>query len=264
MQDLYSDLYFTCEDEDCEHIDEYSFLSLNNMEFSTPDIVALSSTPKHPDNGSISADDGTISGRTLIPNANYFTTPPRHGQNTTGTCGPVSAQLMLSYHNYFSDRRIIDNQFLFGANTTLIERNRNPNFCEDPMSMTSFTLGSTQAFHDFIENDYISGGGTIIGVRRGMRNLLRDRNNEIAGTINFTTRYHHALGIFSIGTSGPMGEIDAGRPVILGMFSTLGGINHFVVAYGYQHRNSDFGYIVHYGWDHNGTTNHAFSWIDAR
>ena len=42
-----------------------------------------------------------------IPNYRYFLLEPEHGENETGTCGAVAAQLMLSYHNYYSDRRII-------------------------------------------------------------------------------------------------------------------------------------------------------------
>ncbi len=237
-------------------------------------IALLADKPKHPPSGSVWADDGTVVNRILIPNANYFITPPRHGENSTGSCGSVAVQLLLSYHNYYSDRRIIAPQYLHGGwnasgNGNIFDTvnyanpEQTPNASADPTNMTSWTLGSNQAYHDFIENNYVPGGGTIIGLENGMEDLLEDRNSAVAGTINFSTRHHHALGIFTIGTDGPIAEINAGRPVILGMYHTLGGIDHFVVAYGYQHLNGRFGYIVHYGWDENGTTSHTFRWIDA-
>ena len=48
----------------------------------------------------------------LIPNANYFLINPKHCKNTSaeniaGTCTTVAAQMLLGYHNYYSDRRII-------------------------------------------------------------------------------------------------------------------------------------------------------------
>ena len=50
---------------------------------------------------------------TLIPNSNYFTINPTHGRNfgnetygngNTGTCGPVAAQILLGYNNYYNDK----------------------------------------------------------------------------------------------------------------------------------------------------------------
>ena len=67
---------------------------------------------------------------TYIPNAQYFLTNPTHGINTTGTCGAVAAQLLLSYNNYYNDRRIIEDQHLNGwdFNTnTVINIEENPN-----------------------------------------------------------------------------------------------------------------------------------------
>lgn len=48
----------------------------------------------------------------MISNDNYFYLNPGHARNSTddnsnGTCTTVAMQLLLGYHNYYSDRRII-------------------------------------------------------------------------------------------------------------------------------------------------------------
>ena len=52
------------------------------------------------------------SGTTYINNAQYFLDNPRHGKNESGSCGAIAAQLLLSYHNYYSDRRILPENYL--------------------------------------------------------------------------------------------------------------------------------------------------------
>ena len=47
-----------------------------------------------------------------ISNANYFLLNPQHkkndgSDNENGTCTTVAIQMLLGYHNYYSDRRII-------------------------------------------------------------------------------------------------------------------------------------------------------------
>ena len=47
-----------------------------------------------------------------IKNANYFLANPKHhnndgSDNETGTCTTVATQMLLGYHNYYSDRRLI-------------------------------------------------------------------------------------------------------------------------------------------------------------
>ena len=37
-----------------------------------------------------------------------------NGYNVHGTCGSVAAQLLLSYNNYYNDRRIIAPEYLYG------------------------------------------------------------------------------------------------------------------------------------------------------
>ncbi len=47
-----------------------------------------------------------------IDNADYFKVNPKHAENSTtdnsaGTCTTVAVQLLIGYHNYYTDRRII-------------------------------------------------------------------------------------------------------------------------------------------------------------
>lgn len=90
----------------------------------------------------------------LISNAQYFLSNPTHGKNlsghvygngNSGTCGPVAAQLLLGYNNYYNHRRIIPDRFLNGYSDTsnsVVFSERNPNYCVDPMSMTRWTAGT--------------------------------------------------------------------------------------------------------------------------
>lgn len=200
---------------------------------------------------------------TFIPNYRYFLLDPDHGNNTTGTCGAVAAQLLLSYHNYYSDRRIIANNYLNGGTSN---PEANPNLCNDPMRMTSATLGtrgynengsddSNSYFHYVVEN--IPKSATTSQVKNGLKDILSDRNDEISGTINYTVGSKTGgwfFGLLSVNSSGIISELDSGRPVILLMQESLGGSDHYVVAYGYNNytypNSSDtyLGYITHFGW----------------
>lgn len=135
-----------------ENVTEYvvSILSLLGEEITNKiyenNSPSKTSTKPDIDTGSLIAAS-TTSGY-LIPNYEYFTSNPTIGNNfeggsygngNSGTCGPVAAQLLLGYNNYFNDRRIIDDRFLNGyddSSNTITNPERNPNHCTDPMSMT--------------------------------------------------------------------------------------------------------------------------------
>jgi len=200
---------------------------------------------------------------TYIPNYQYFLHNPRHGWNSTGTCGAVASQLLLSYHNYYSDRRIIDNSYLNGGTSNPYQ---NPNLCEDPMSMTSYTLGTRGYLENGSDdaNSYfayvvskIPANCTTAQVRNGINSILSERNQEISGTINYTLGSKTGgwfFGNLAVNTSGITSEINAGRPSIILMQQSLGGADHYVVAYGYCNytypgtTDSYLGFITHFGW----------------
>lgn len=138
----------------------------------------------------IPADIVGFSNRKLIPNHDYFRTRPNHGLNNSsgipGTCGEVAEQVTLSYHNFYSDRLIIENQFLLGINDPKneIERNINPNFSTNPMLMERDTLGSNAAYHAHLNSNFghLFGGSSLANVENGIAEEL-NRNN-ISHNIN--------------------------------------------------------------------------------
>ena len=90
-----------------------------------------------------------------ISNKDYFAvSDPMHGANVQGTCGSVAAQLLLSYNNFYNNRRILAPYLLNGGwNNATGNNNINdpanytnpaqyPNVCADPMNMTHYTTGS--------------------------------------------------------------------------------------------------------------------------
>jgi len=166
--------------------------------------------PSIDDNPLIPADPPGSSGTTYIPNAQYFLSNPRHGTNSTGTCGAVAAQLLLSYNNYYNDRRIIAPQHLNGGwnnntgNGNIFDPanyatpNNNPNACANHMSITRETLGSngvneatTGTFFNHCVNN-ISSSATVGQARRGIRNILNARN------IDFTIDSANTLGLWAV------------------------------------------------------------------
>lgn len=157
---------------------------------------------------------------------------------------------MLGYHNYYSDRRIIDDKYLFSGED-------GPNTCSNPMKISSNIIGTKGINEDGsdIENSYFakvveeipksSGTDKIVS---GLETLLNERKNELNINTDFAN-INKGNNISKIKT-----EIDAGRPIIITMHSDTYS-NHSIVGYGYQtlggtgiEEDGQFGYIVHYGW----------------
>ncbi len=171
--------------------------------------------------------------------------------------------MALSLRWFIHRLRIIANNYLNGGTSN---PEANPNLCNDPMRMTSATLGtrgynedgsddSNSYFHYAVEN--IPKSATTSQVKNGLKDILSDRNDEISGTINYTVSSKTGgwfFGGLSVDSSGIISELDSGRPVILLMQESLGGSDHYVVAYGYNNytypNSSDtyLGYITHFGW----------------
>lgn len=218
-------------------------------------------------------------GTTYIPNAQYFLQNPRHGVNTTGTCGAVAAQLLLSYNNYYADRRIILPEYLNGGwiaggngdifdSTNYTNPSYNPNVCVDPMSMTRETLGSngineTDAgtFFNYVVSN-IPANATVASEKTGIINMLNSRN------IDYSIDSKNTYGFYSVNSTDIQNEINAGRPLIIGMHSMLGGSNHFVVGYGYHSytyygtNETYLGYVTHFG--HSNEVPYRLSiWINS-
>ncbi len=205
-----------------------------------------------------------------ITDADYFLIGPHHGENSSGTCSAVAAQLLLSYHNYYSDRRLIDNKYLFDGED-------NPNTCTNPLKMTSETLGTrgilengsdetNSYFYKIIQKVPASPGPNKRA--SGLRSILAERKEELNLDDDLAT-ITSAITIFGVGDKIE-NEIDQNYPVIIG-FRHNAGSYHAVVEYGYQtlggsgtNQDGQFGFIVHYGWaSPNDWTDNSNMWING-
>lgn len=220
---------------------------------------------------------------TLISNYKYFIINPIHGENAlgpyannnTGTCGPVASQLLLSYNNYFNDRRIIENKFLHGYNistNTITVPNQNPNYCDDPMSMTTRTTGTksgdTGEFSYYVKviesmMEPNSRGCSLEDAKTGITSLLNERIPTSGYSIH-SEENDGLSGWFPINSSPIKNEINEGRPVLISTGENLGATNHVAICYGYQNytypnnAGTYEGYIVH-----NGHAEDTQVWINS-
>ena len=126
-------------------------------------------------------------GATLIPNYRYFVINPTHGENEGNTCGPIAAQLLLGYHNYYSHRGIIEDRFLDGYDdetNTVVTPTYNPNYCTDPMEMTAFRLGTrseptgANSFYAEMVSRIMpnASNATLVGIQNGITGYLSQSN----------------------------------------------------------------------------------------
>ena len=227
-------------------------------------------------------------GATYIANSDYFLTAgqaPMHGYNSNGTCTAVATQLMLSYNNYYNDRRIIAPEHLYGGwningngdrfdHTNYSYPDRSPDVSPNPKSMTSWTLGANQEHHDLLVSCGVT--GFLSDADDNLRNYLSGRG------VNFTVTEKHTYlnNYYTIDSKDILTEINEGRPLVLATSQSLNGtpydgqreFNHAVIAYGYQtfaayaesgNLNNYLGYIVHMGWDNNGTGSNINVWTNS-
>ncbi len=203
-----------------------------------------------------------------ITNKDYFVINPLHfdslkANNSTGACTTIAAQLLLGYHNYYSDRRLIP-----------VTSNGKTFLSEDYGSIESHP-----EFERAISSDNKHQGCGRIGTQDGVYNELFDLNwvasfsgfgqamplieSSVKKFIGKYTpvylRENIALewGIYS--EKQAKFYIDSGEPIILGFSpislsrSTGSEGFHVVVAYGYAQYNGEDGYLVHYGWGDDAT-----------
>ena len=118
--------------------------SANNNKYSSEifnenmidDEIALYSVPPIDENNPISP----TAGATYVEHKEYFLADPTYGENNGESCITVATQLMVSYNNYYNDRRLLPDEYLNGTKTS--KPNYNPNYCTDPMYVSRRTLGS--------------------------------------------------------------------------------------------------------------------------
>lgn len=224
----------------------------------------------------------------LIANYRYFLARPTIGENVkggkygngnSGTCGPVAAQLLLSYNNYYNNRKIIEDKFLNGyddTTNTVTDLEKNPNYCTDPMTLNSYTTGTRN--EDSGANSFYcemisrimepnTEGATTTEVRSGIESYLNTRLSSNEFAINHFEKGKNIFGkYYPVDSSLIKAELNVGRPLIISMSAVLGGSNHFVIGYGYQDYTypddggTYSGYVTHFGWQ---GTNKECIWINS-
>ncbi|MBE6131090.1 MAG: leucine-rich repeat domain-containing protein [Erysipelotrichaceae bacterium] len=217
-----------------------------------------------------------------ISNSNYFTSNPMHGVNQTGTCGAIAAQLILGYHNYYSDRRIISSNFLNGGWNNLTgdndiynslnynSPNENPNACANPNTMNWKTLGTTGVnetdsgtYFKYLV-DKIPAWSTTTQVKNGIISALNERNN-----ISYQIDSEYGTSSVCVDKNYIKNEINSERPTIILMQKSFGGSDHYVVAYGYQDVTDSLsgsnytGFFTHFGYSSEIAPYKVNVWINS-
>lgn len=215
---------------------------------------------------------------TFINNSNYFYLNPAHGNNVQdpvveqGVCTTVAVDLLMGYHNYFSDRRLIPETD--GNGTRFLAENYGDltyhpyDYFGDPVDPylndvnnrllnSSTALGTDVGFFE-----------TLLELQPFGENILGQMIFLVAGAAeDFVEEYAPSIqnnvsiesGLYS--KDSVCGELAANRPAIIGL-APINGMSgfHVTVAYGHAYYNGNFGYIVHAGWRANKTK----VWIDEK
>lgn len=229
------------------------------------EVETISGTDVH----TISIDD--LQDIKKIQNENYFLINPQHGlndgsYNAGGTCTTVALQMLLGYHNYYSDRRIIpevsdggirfldENYGMLRYNPTFIRTHVGDSYLDDGnIKRGCEFIGTSNYFYkEIFDKTWISNwygiGQAINLVTAGANKVISQHSpSEVRNSISLYDR------MFS--KSNAQGEIDSGRPVVLGMqpFFTGADSFHVIIAYGYAKYNGVDGFIGHYGWGNRKT-----------
>ncbi len=212
--------------------------------------IILSSTEKQ-----ASGENG-FTNVAYIDNADYFLVNPQHFNadegklyyNPKGVCTTIAMQLLLGYHNYYSDRRLIpatsgDKQFLandFGDPSYHPAVNQGSSLSQEKPQ-----IGTSDAV--FEEIFALTSYGSVPGVGQALPLVLngtRNFLNQYAPTVSSNVVMAWEL----IDQAEVLAEIQAGRPVIVGRHPLREENDfHVVVAYGYATYNNELGVIVHNG-----------------
>ena len=219
------------------------------------------------------AEWANINGLFYINNYRYFVNSPKiaindGSDNENGTCTTVAMQLILGYHNYYTDRRLIpnvadDGTVFLGENYGQLDYHPNVwrgvdwdygwnNNGEIVLDPDIGAIGTQDAvYRKIIETNEIAGDmylGQMFPIVNLATQEFLNEYSDIADDvdIDFSITYDRETVV---------SEINANRPVILGTYTqdvtNDGSISdnfHVVVAYGYAYYNGEFGYICHKGY----------------
>ena len=195
-----------------------------------------------------------------IDNANYFLLNPQHKRNDGsgniwGTCTTVATQMLMGYHNYYSDRRIIP----YEANGKEFLDDNYGDIAYHPAFERNFVIdqgckfiGTTNFFYQELFDltpiaELPAIGQAAPFVVNGAKKFIEKYTPESARD-NISISWN----LFS--KSIAQSEIDAGRPIILIYQPVMTGADsfHVVVAYGYGKLDGVDGFLIHYGWGDEG------------
>ncbi|MCL2556476.1 MAG: leucine-rich repeat domain-containing protein [Firmicutes bacterium] len=245
-----------------------------------------------------------FNGMTYIPNRDFFIRNPHHMPNTTdrespyflhsfGVCTSVAAQLLISYHNYFTDRRIVPQTH---NGRRFLEQNYGnlnywPSFHLRPTTLRFHQrllryrhvsqaqcqqISTTNAMFldkfDRIPLDWFKPGvlfaQTPSFVATSMNRFIREHyrdanNNRLYNNVEIVSRRANHKTI----AARARYEIDNGRPIAIGLDGSKYSDSlisiHGVVAFGHGYQYIDgvraHGFVVHFGWE---TYNHNV-WVPS-
>ncbi len=197
-----------------------------------------------------------------INNASYFLANPKHHENyannpdnAAGTCTTVAMQMLIGYHNYYTDRRLIPEtngdsvRFLCSDYGNLLDNPIINHTMEAGQGRASIGTEDT-VYREIYNLTWISdwyGIGQALGLVKDGAVQFINRYSTISNNVSFIKS--------DFSMDDVVNEINNGRPLIVGftpIFTTAKSF-HIVVAYGYAKLNGVNGLLVHYGWGDAGT-----------
>ncbi len=200
---------------------------------------------------SLSIDDFTEV--TYIDNVVYFLNNPKHhpndssteNYNSEGVCTTVAIQMLMGYHNYYSDRRIIPDSYL----------------SEDYGDLTKYPVTEFQGIapnqgEEAIgtENNFFSAlydltvFADVPGIGQNIFSVA-DAAEKFVEEYSAVPKDEIIISASLFSEQEAKENIDNGNPIVLGfspIFSSADSF-HVVVAYGYAKLDNEFGFLVHYG-----------------
>lgn len=191
--------------------------------------------------------DGYSSNTHLIDNYYYFHNLKHyHGNNSTGTCSIVAAQIIFGYYDTFYNDTIVDEQYDISVSENkccISDFEQSPGTGMDGSSTINSL--SDSRFHDLLVQVAIDAGENTenAGLTSSEQLAMINRYFNIMD-ISYSYRYSAANTeeIKNIITS----SIDSNRPVY------CGGAGHTVVAYGYDtecvYVHTGWGYVAKTPW----------------